>query len=53
MPKEASMHFGDKLKPVLKGIVFSNDEVPFEEMNLPNEIKKAVICCHGKLTPSY
>lgn len=54
MPKEASNHFGEKLIPFVKEVVNSNPELPFEEMNdLPLEIKNAVICCHGQLTPKY
>jgi alpha-aminoadipic semialdehyde synthase len=54
MPKEASNHFGEKLFPFVKAIVNSNPELPFEEMNdVPNEIRRAIICCHGKLTPTY
>jgi alpha-aminoadipic semialdehyde synthase len=30
MPKEASMHFGDKLKPFLKDIVYSNPHLDYE-----------------------
>jgi hypothetical protein len=35
-------------------VVNSNPALPFEEMNdIPDEIKKAIICCHGELTPEY
>ncbi len=54
MPKEASNHFGEKLFPFVKAVTYSNPNLPFEEMNdLPNEIRNAIICCHGKLTPNY
>lgn len=54
MPKEASNHFGEKLMPFVKAVALSDFSLPFELQNdLPPEIKKAVICCHGKLTPSY
>mmetsp|Transcript_27728 Transcript_27728/g.26769 ORF Transcript_27728/g.26769 Transcript_27728/m.26769 type:complete len:418 (+) Transcript_27728:458-1711(+) len=54
MPKEASNYFGSQLKPFLKDVVFSNPQLPFEGMNdLPMEIKNAIICCHGALTPNY
>lgn len=54
MPKEASNHFGEKLMPFVRDVVFSNPELPFEEMkDLPPEIRNAVICCHGHLTPKF
>lgn len=54
MPKEASLHFGEKLMPFAKAVALSNPELPFDQQNdLPNEIKNAIICCHGSLTPNY
>ena len=31
MPKEASNHFGQKLKPFLKAVAYSNPDLPFED----------------------
>jgi alpha-aminoadipic semialdehyde synthase len=54
MPKEASNHFGEKLMPFVKDVVQSNFGKPFsEQTDLPVEIKNAVICAHGELTPKY
>lgn len=54
MPKEASNHFGERLRPFLKAVACSNPELPFEEQNdLPPEIRRAVTMCHGKLTERY
>lgn len=54
MPKEASNHFGEKLFPFIKAIATSDPSKPYEEMNdIPLEIKNAITCCHGKLTPPY
>lgn len=54
MPKEASNHFGQQLMPFVKAVVNSDASKPFEEQtDLPPEIYKAVICCHGELTPKY
>jgi hypothetical protein len=54
MPKEASNHFGAALTPFLKAVCSSNQTLPYEEMNdIPLEIKNAMICCHGKLTPPF
>ena len=48
MPKEASNHFGNKLFPFIKAIALSDSTKPYEEMSdVPNEIKKAIICAHG------
>lgn len=54
MPKEASNHFGERLLPFLKQIVMSDPSKKFEEIDdLPGEIKNAIICVHGQLTPPY
>jgi len=54
MPKEASNHFGDKLVPFTKAVALSNPDASFEEMtDLPPEIRNALICCHGELTPKF
>lgn len=54
MPKEASKHFGEKLRPFLKAIVTSDPNLNYENMNdLPNEIKRAIITHKGKLTPPF
>lgn len=54
MPKEASNHFGEKLMPFVKAVVESNFNKPFsEQTDLPTEIKNAVLCAHGELTPKY
>lgn len=40
--------------PFVKGVAYSNPDLPFEEMNdIAPEIKRAIICTHGELTPSY
>ena len=54
MPKEASNHFGSKLIPFVSKVVKSDFSKPFEQMDdIPEEIKGAIICAHGKLTPGY
>ena len=54
MPKEASNHFGERLFPFAKAVAYSDPTLPFEQMeDLPPEIRNAVICAHGKLTPNY
>lgn len=54
MPKEASNHFGSKLMPFIEKVARSDFAKPFAEQDdIPLEIKGAVICCHGELTPDY
>lgn len=54
MPKEASNHFGEKLYPFAKAVVNSDPTLPFEKMtDIPEEIRNAIICVHGELTPNY
>lgn len=54
MPKEASNHFGEKLFPFAKAVVNSDPTLPYEQINdIPPEIKNAIICAHGELTPPY
>ena len=54
MPVEASNHFGSKLIPFVESVCKSSIDRPWAEMtDLPEEIRGAVICCGGELTPSY
>jgi alpha-aminoadipic semialdehyde synthase len=53
LPRESSQSFSDSLLPFVSDIVKADYTVPFEKLNLPSEVKKAVILYHGKLTPDY
>ena len=54
MPKEASNHFGEQLYPFVKAVANSDPNAAFGDVNdLPLEIKTAIICSHGELTPRY
>ncbi len=53
VPKESSKEFSDSLIPFVPSIVKADFSVDFKNLNLPYEIKKAVILYHGKLTPNY
>ncbi|MEA2055479.1 MAG: bifunctional lysine ketoglutarate reductase /saccharopine dehydrogenase family protein [Candidatus Thermoplasmatota archaeon] len=53
LPRESSEAFGDSLMPFVEAIVKADYTVPFEKLDLPPEIKKAMILYHGKLTPGY
>lgn len=40
--------------PFVKAITYSNPEKTFDQMeDIPGEIRRAIICAHGELTPSY
>jgi alpha-aminoadipic semialdehyde synthase len=53
LPIESSTDFSTALKPFLPDIVTADFSVPWEELQLPPEIKRAVIAYAGQLTPSY
>ena len=53
LPMESSRSFSESLMPFIPDIVKADYSVTFEKLNLPPEIKKAVILYNGKLTPNY
>jgi saccharopine dehydrogenase (NAD+, L-lysine-forming) len=53
LPREASTDFGQILMPFVPAIACCDFALPFEECNLPPEIKRAVIAYQGQLTPEY
>lgn len=53
IPREASLFFSQILKKFLPEIAKADFSLPFEKLNLPRELKDAMIVYHGKLTPSY
>ena len=53
LPRESSKQFGDTLMEFIPFIAKADFTQPFEEMELPPPIQKAVILHHGKLTPEY
>ena len=53
LPKESSQTFSDSLISFIPSIVKADFSVDFNQLNLPSEIKKAVILYHGRLTPNY
>jgi alpha-aminoadipic semialdehyde synthase len=53
VPKESSQAFSDSLFRFVPSIVKADFSVDFDNLNLPPEIKKAVILHHGILTPDY
>ena len=53
LPREASANFSTLLSPLVPTIAGADYTVKFDALDLPPEIKRAVICYHGKLTPEY
>jgi alpha-aminoadipic semialdehyde synthase len=53
LPREASEYFSDILEPFIPAIAQADFNVPLEKLNLPPEIRRALILYHGELTPDY
>lgn len=53
LPRESSIAFSEALFPYLSELVDADFEVPFQDLNIPDPLKKAMILFHGKLTPDY
>jgi hypothetical protein len=53
LPRAASIDFGETLMPFIPAIAAADLSVPFDECNLPAEIKSGVILYGGKLTPDF
>ena len=52
-PWESSMYFSGVLKSYLPDIVRADFQGSFEEIGLPDEIKKAIILYRGEFTPTF
>ncbi|MCD4679420.1 MAG: hypothetical protein K8S00_03435 [Bacteroidales bacterium] len=53
LPRESSIGFSEALLKFVPAIAVADYEVSFENLNLPNPIKRAVILHKGELTPDY
>ncbi len=53
LPKESSIAFSNALFSYIPSVVKANYKNSFEKINLPLEIKNALILHQGKLTPDY
>jgi saccharopine dehydrogenase (NAD+, L-lysine-forming) len=53
LPRDASVDFSAVLSEFIPAIAKADFSVPFEQLDLPPEIKRAVIAYHGELTPDY
>jgi len=53
LPRESSIAFSNALFDYVEKIANADFNVPFEDIELPNPIKKALILHNGELTPDY
>ncbi|MEA3288406.1 MAG: hypothetical protein U9Q77_13675 [Candidatus Marinimicrobia bacterium] len=53
LPREASEAFGEALLPFVPAMGACDYSKPFADLELPPEVKKAVIAHGGELTPAY
>jgi len=53
LPREASEHFSFALKPFMKRMAMADFSVEFEDLDLPEPIKNAIIVYKGQLTDDY
>ena len=53
LPREASIAFSNALFDYVEDIANADFNVPFEDIKLPDPIKKALILHNGELTPDY
>jgi hypothetical protein len=53
IPRESSIHFSGVLKGYLPALAAAEFDVPFENLQLPAELKRAMILHRGVLTPDY
>lgn len=53
LPRESSVAFSEALFPYLSDLAAADFDVPFQELNIPEPLKKAMILHHGQLTPDY
>lgn len=53
LPRESSQFFGNSLLPFIKILAKADYSKNFDEMEIPSEIKNAIIAHKGKLTPNY
>lgn len=53
LPRESSIAFGDALEQYIPAIAGADYNTDFENLNLPQPIKRAMILHKGELTPDY
>ena len=53
IPRESSQYFSSVLRDMVAPLTNANWQVPFERLDLPPYLKRAVIVYQGRLTPDY
>jgi alpha-aminoadipic semialdehyde synthase len=53
LPRDASQHFSNKIFDYVIELAKDDASVPYEALSISDEIKNAMMTCHGKLTPLY
>jgi saccharopine dehydrogenase (NAD+, L-lysine forming) len=53
LPRDASIDFSRVLLPFVPAIAGADYSQPFDQLDLPPAIKRAMIVYHGELTPAY
>lgn len=53
LPRESSQYFSSVLRDMVTPLVHADWQVPFEKLDLPPYLKRAVIVHQGRLTPDY
>jgi alpha-aminoadipic semialdehyde synthase len=53
LPRESSIDFSQTLKAYIPAIAKADFSLPFDQLDLPPEIKRALILHQGQLTPDY
>lgn len=53
LPRDASEHFGDRLFPFAVRLAAADFTPPFDALELPEPVRRAVITHRGELTPGY
>jgi len=53
IPRESSEYFSSVLKPFIPHFIDADYSVPLEQLNLPPELKRALILYQGELTPDF
>ncbi|TVQ66503.1 MAG: hypothetical protein EA360_05345 [Balneolaceae bacterium] len=53
LPVESSEHFSSSLKPFITELAACDYSAGFDQLGLPEALKRAVIVHNGELTPSY
>ena len=53
LPRDASDQFSRSLRPFVAALALADYDVSFAELNLPDEIRRAVVTHRGELTPAY